>query len=128
MSVITRRAAVVGALTSTVALAVPGAAQAVDPDQQIVDAYDQWRAAYDAFSEAPHGTEDPRFEAISIAEQKMMRMTPVTARGLAIQFVVFTSFGEFEATQDRHHDFAGTVERLAAVAPPESHVRTSDVT
>ena len=91
-----------------------------DPDQAILDAYETWRAAYDAMSRSDED-DGPAFEALRLAELKVVKMEPVTARGLAVQFEVFTSFGEFEASASRDHDFGGTVGRIAGVEPPETH-------
>ena len=121
----TRRAALAGSLASVAALALTSIpALANDPDRRIIEAYALWRAVYDAGHDISDEEPVAWCERLLLAELAVVRQVPVTARGLAIQFVVFTNFGDFEATKSSLHDFAGTVERIAAVPAPATQIRS----
>jgi hypothetical protein len=98
-----------------------------DPDAEIVATYEKWCTDYDEFARymGPDGGDDALYQKLIDAGNEVVRLRPVTARGLAIQFAVFTNFGEFEATKDNFHNFEEAVLALAAVEPP-TQFRKSD--
>lgn len=96
-----------------------GAVASVNPDAAIDAAFTKWSAAYDALADNENRKlDDQLFDELRACERACVKLTPVTARGLAMQFLVFTAFGEFEATKSADHDFEATMLRLAGVIPP----------
>lgn len=122
-SMLTRRAVIKAAPIGIAVLAtsVPNAegAQRPDPDAVIDAAFIKWSAAYDALADnEDRAIDDHLFNELRACERACVKLAPVTARGLALQFLVFTAFGEFEATKSADHDFEATMLRLAGVTPP----------
>lgn len=85
------------------------------PDAKILAAYSEWRRLYDLTCQS---MSDADYEQLITAERAVLACTPSTVQGLALQFVTFTSFGEFEATQSASFDFEKHMLALAAVEPP----------
>jgi len=130
VTLLTRRAALAGAALSSAALAFPVAGAvsvADDPDAAIFEAYEKQAAAYNASAIGGAKSADAQIEAMIAAELDVVRLKPITTRGLAVQFVVFTNFGEFEATESKHHDFASTVEAVADVEMPGQHGKAKEL-
>jgi hypothetical protein len=100
----------------------------LDPDAAIEAAYANWSAAYEGLADNTDPMLDEwHYRNILACEQACVKLTPVTARGLALQFLVFTSFGEFEATKSANHDFEATMLRTAGVSPPRGLVEAESV-
>lgn len=96
-----------------------------DQDAAILAAYREWVQVFEAFANSPaDGEDEPLYQALSAAETKVVNIRPHTARGLAIQFLVFTNFGEFEATSSSTHNFEGAMLRIAGVSAPTGHPLT----
>ncbi|RDE08378.1 hypothetical protein [Pelagibacterium lacus] len=90
-------------------------------DEEIIAAYQDWAAAYDALALAENDTENTAsYEAFRDAEAKVLGFVPTTARGLAIQVTVFTSFYEFDTLADKHFDIEAHLEAVASVKRPAS--------
>jgi hypothetical protein len=101
----------------------------LNPDAEIEAAFSAWSAAYDALADNEDNRADDRlYEELRAAEQACVKLSPQTARGVAIQFVVFTAFGEFEATKSADHDFEATMLRMAHVSPPRGLADSDSVT
>ncbi len=94
-----------------------------EPDAAILADYEIWREATNALRDLPlsSGEEEHQryYRAILEAEANVMRHRPTTARGLAVQHVVFTAWGDFEATQSATFDYQAHVYALADVEPDE---------
>lgn len=99
------------------------ASAAPEPDAEILAAYEVWRAAKNALVALPPDSasvEDDRcYQAILEAEALVLSFRPVTARGLAIQHVVFTAWGEFDATRSKTFDYQAHVFAMAGVEPDD---------
>lgn len=90
-------------------------------DQPILEAYQEWAAAYDVLARAESEADNnAAYAVLSDAEAKVLSFAPVTARGLAIQVTVFTSFYEFGALADKRFDMEAHLEAIASVNRPAS--------
>jgi hypothetical protein len=99
-----------------------------NPDAAIEAAFVNWSAAYDAMANNEHrALDDQLFDELRACERACVKLSPVTARGLAMQFLVFTAFGEFEATKSADHDFEATMLRTAGVSPPAGLAKSASV-
>ena len=99
MANLTRRAAVIGATASSVALAFPvinavSAAARLPSDSTIAELFANWRAAADAVSAAATEAESSQhFRAYVRLQRRITAMAPTSARDAAMQFVVETDDG-----------------------------------
>ncbi|HWJ88541.1 MAG TPA: hypothetical protein VNS12_10755 [Pelagibacterium sp.] len=92
-----------------------------DPDRGILLAYQEWSDAQEALAAAQGDADDQleaEYSAIRTAEDKVLSFAPTTARALAIQVIVFTSFYEFALTANGRFDLEAAVESIAAVERP----------
>lgn len=89
------------------------------PDQDILAAYQVWATAYDTLARTETEAEaDVAFEALRVAEAEVLSLIPATARDLAIQITVFTSFYEFDLEASNTFDMEAFVEKIADVKRP----------
>lgn len=91
--------------------------QAAAADSEILAAFAEWRRAYDLSNRS--GADDD-YDALRATEAVVMAVVPKTARGLAIQFVIFTCFGEFVETSSAQFSLEHHMQNLASVVPPST--------
>lgn len=91
-----------------------------EADAAILAAYDEWRRLYELSSEDDG---EHYYDALNSSEIALMKLPPETARGLAIQAVVFTYFGEYGEMQNGLFDFGEKLEQIAGIQPPSSFIR-----
>lgn len=92
---------------------------ASDCDAEILAAYEQWRIAYDLSSQHD---DDHHYALWNAAELALVSLQPKTARGLAIQLIAFSSFGDFGDMESSFFDFGPRLHELARVEPPSTMV------
>jgi hypothetical protein len=93
----------------------------VDADEQLVAAYLAWKTAYEQFAAVPDDEDDdPAYDALCGAADKVMSFTPVTARGAAILTIVFTCFGNYSIHSPGEDDLLAKLEQWAEVDRPIS--------
>jgi len=101
MDTITRRAAVIGALASSAAVAMPTAKAVValdgDPDAALLDLIEQWHEWRDRANNDPvcYGEieDDPNLAHVFEIEEVIRKTAPHTAQGLAAKLIVVSSYG-----------------------------------
>lgn len=99
----TRRAAFMGTVASTVALAIPAAETlAQQPhsthggDTALLALCAQWRDAWDACTNLNDDADDaPEWERLRETEHRVAAIRPVTAEGFAAKLLCLTSFFDF---------------------------------
>lgn len=88
-------------------------------DTEILAAYQEWALAYDNLAKAETEAENNvAYEKFRDVEAKILSFTPATARGLAVQITVFTSFYEFGLEASNSFNMEAFVAELAAVKRP----------
>lgn len=93
----------------------------MNADKEIIAAYQEWAAAYDALELAVTEAEiDAASDVVQDVEAKVLSFAPTTARGLAIQITVFTDFFQFDLDASRTFDMKVFVEAIAAIKRPET--------
>lgn len=124
---ITRRTAIIGAVTSSAALAVPAAASlpthGAAADARLFSLIEEWRRQYDACATAPDEARiEAAFSRLYSLDKRIAAIRPATVEGFAAKLLILTSFGEF----DFDGPAAGLLaeaEAISGVAPPATFNR-----
>ena len=111
---ITRRHAI-AMLPAVALISTPSAATAPGEDAMFHKLFADWRAAYlianDDYS-------DSACESLWAIEDQMAAMCPTTAAGLAIKFLVMTSYGEFDLDSDRAQTLFADAKAITGMPDP----------
>jgi hypothetical protein len=112
---ITRRAALIGALTSSAALAVPVAA---NPESEIVALFGQWEALYRHSVDltCSDNEMDAFVDQMNVIWQKIVALPARDVRDLAIKLVVHTSHGAFDLSADDNPEGLAIIAEAEALA------------
>jgi hypothetical protein len=112
---ITRRAALIGALTSSAALAVPVAA---NPESEIVALFRQWDALWHHTVHLTCSDDemDGFVDQMTVIWREIVALPARDVRDLAIKVVVHTSHGQFDLSSDDNHEGAAIMAEAEALA------------
>lgn len=116
---ITRRTLVKAIPFIGIVAATPVLANAISPDAEILAAYAEWARLYDL---AAQEDGDEHFAGLNAAEISLINLTAHTPRGLAIQLLAFTNFGDFATLTASFFDFGEKLVELASVQEPSSRI------
>lgn len=101
-----------------------GKSVGTEADDELVAAYFEWKDAFERFAAVPDNEDDdPAYNGLCEAADKVTSFTPTTARGAAIITIVYTCFGNYGIHSPGKDDLLAKLERWAEVDRPISLAR-----